>query len=153
MPKYTMDFLISIRKRLNNLNKDFLQDYAVEVDAFNDVPLLEQMRYIAEMGNGAESLELKEKVAKISVVGHAVTVSYKGQKIGSFTVNDLSNRFDDHEILRKHPAAYSLLLEVCSRKIVEKYLPPRAESDPPAAAAGNGTQGSQRQSAERSGVS
>jgi len=151
--RYTMDFLISIRKRLNNLNKDFLQDYAVEMESFNDVPLLEQMRYIAEMGNGADSVEMKEKVAKLSLVGKPVTVLYKGQKIGNFQLNDMTNRFDDQEVLRKHPAAYSLLLEVCSRKIVEKYLPPRAESDPPAAATPNGTPGSQRQSAERSGGS
>jgi hypothetical protein len=150
--KYNIDYLRAIKRRLNDVRTDFLQDYSIEIDGeLNEIPLLEQMRFIVDMDKpDSDLVDVKEHIAKMAVLGKQVTVFFKGNKIGpGFTINDLKHRFDDQEVLRKHPPAYSMLLEVCSRKIVEKYLPPRAESDPPVAAPP--TQGSQRQSGGRPG--
>jgi hypothetical protein len=154
MAKYNIDYLRSIKKRLNDVRTDFLQDYSIEIDGeLNEIPLLEQMRFIVDMDKpDSELVDMKERIAKMAVLGKQVTVLFKGNKVGSgFTINDIKHRFDDQEVLRKNPPAYSLLLEICSRKIVEKYLPPRAESDPPAGA--NQMQGSQRPSGGRPGGS
>jgi hypothetical protein len=143
--RFTIDFVFQVRKRLGSISRDFMKDFLIEIDGeFSMPPLLDVVRYLTEMGEGAMAAESKAMVTKQAVLGKKVTISHRGRVLGAFTMNSLTDPFDGYDVLRNNPAALMLLMEIATTKMVEKSLPPQVASDPPVAAAEQG--GSQKSS-------
>ncbi len=150
MPKYTVDFLSSIRERLSKVEKGFLKGYVIDIDGELAMPpLLDVVRYMSEYGGDSKdlSVESKSQLVRQMIVGKSVEIFYKGKRLGAFTMNSPKDLFDAYPVLAANPPALSLLMEICAMKMVEKWMPPKVESDPPAAAAE--TEGSAKRSDAR----
>jgi hypothetical protein len=147
---FNSDFLAGVRRRLNDVPKNFLSGWKIEVDGdMNMPPVRDVVRYLTEMGNGGLSDDSKEKILKSAILGKKVSLHYFDRDMGSFVMNSMSDNFDNFDCLKNNPTALMLLYEITSAKMVEKSMPPQTRSDPQAAA---GMPGSQRSSSGRPGV-
>jgi hypothetical protein len=146
---FNSDFLSAVRKRLNEVPKNFQAGWKIEIEGeISMPPVRDVVRYLTEMGNGGLSFESKDAILKTAILGKKVSLRYFDRDMGSFVMNNLSDDFNNFEPIQKNPTALMLLYEITAAKMVEKSMPPQAKSDPQAAAV---TVGSQRLSSGKPG--
>lgn len=148
MAKFTVEYVGKVKRRLEKLDKKFLDGYRVEVEGeFGTPPVLDVVRYLADFDSGTLSTDDRARLTKQMVLGKPLSFYYRGSKVGGFVMNSEADLFDAYEVFVRHPPILMLLMQVCLMRLVEKSMPLPEESDPPAAA--GETPGSRQPSPER----
>ena len=99
MPQFNVDYLSKVRGKLDEVDRDFIRGYTVDIAG--DVtlpPVLEIVRYLTEYASGSLSPESKERILRTAIIGKQVTISYRGKQLGAFTMNQMSDLFDAYEV-------------------------------------------------------
>ena len=135
--KFGMEFLDIVNARMAKIPGNWVNDYTVEVEPdFNLPPLLDIVRYMTEWGGsgGRFSSESKDKILRVGILQRPVTILYKGEKLETFTMNNLNDPFENWVVLTKHPTALMVLQQTACARMLEKSLPLPIESAPSTAA-------------------
>jgi hypothetical protein len=121
----------------------FGSKYAVEVE-FKTPPMIEQMRAMEEAGNtgGGLTVDTKDRLLRLCVMGRQVKISYDGKELGSFVCNDLMVPWDSFPVVAENPVALQLMYNLAVSSVMEKWLPPRTGTPAVAAQQTSGQKGS-----------
>jgi hypothetical protein len=134
--KLTAAYLDTFREKMKKVPKGYFKDYSIEVDGeFGSLPLLDVVRYLTEIDGGELSIESKDRITRAAVINRKVTIFYQGKMLETpFIMNSPIDPWDSIPAVAKNPTALIVLMELAVSKMIEKSLPPQAESDPPVAA-------------------
>jgi len=135
--KIDSGYIDAVNEKLRSQDPEFIRNYSLEIDSFNDVPVMEASRALDEATVFGMSWDNKVLMTRHSILGKKVVISYKGKPIGpGFVMNRINDPLDSFPELKSAPA-FRFLVDACVSHLMEKSLPPQ-ESEPPAAA---GTRG------------
>jgi hypothetical protein len=121
--KFNADYVSETTKQLLNFsdNKENYSDFSIDLpDGFTEPPVLEITKCMYDEG----SLEMKDNIARHCLIGKKVIVLCDNKPVGSFIMNNMTDKWDAFEVLKKYPLVLNLIFEVCQSYILKKSTPP-----------------------------
>lgn len=138
--KYTNEYNVEAIDEYKALvESDPISRYAIKVgeemaEDFNTPPLMKMVNFMTNIGD----VSIQEEITRHCILKKKVTVLLDGEAVGSFQMNNLNDLWEAFDVLKAHPGAFSLILNLCQSFVIKKYsLPPI--NTPDRAAAGGKT--------------
>jgi hypothetical protein len=104
----------------------FIERYQWEVD-FKFPPVLEIVRSMDEAvsNQGTISIETKDRLLHLAIIGRPAKLSYDGVELGSFVSNSKEDVWDNFPVLADNPSALRLLMDLALSFVMSKWMPPQ----------------------------
>jgi len=131
--RYQADILVQFRKQFA---KDVeITGYSIEVDGFNEPPVMQVCKLLDMMGPGKNGTDIfydyQDLMARYAILGKMVKVFLGDEQIGAFQLNNLRDPWELVPMFAEHPKAYSALCDVVLSYLLKKFILPAKKANTP----------------------